>query len=500
MLKLFKNLSWELTLLSALLVGLAYHPWKIGFLVYFGFIPIFIVWLKNKPFDNFKHGYLFGFIYNLISNYWIGYNSGAEFYVVLLSLLFAAGYLAIFWGVCGFIIGTLKKKQPLYYLPFLIVTMEWIRSFGPLGFDWGILALTQIEYLPLLQLNSILGPYFSAFLIISVNLYIYIILDENKINYKKTSILIFSFLLLFIYGSFKNSNTSQIINSLNIAVIQPNIDPKEKWNQSIRKQNIQTIDSLYSKAINLSPDFILFPETAYPTYLTLDSRLRNKIQKKVNQSNIPVLVGTVDRKIDSLGNKLFFNSSIFMKPGKNYDSYSKIHLVPFAEYDLVPEFLHPLMKLNLNIDRGVFVKGADFKVFEWNNIRFSDLICYESSFARYSREFSERGAQILMIQANDGWLGNSAGPYQHFSSAVLRAIENRLPIVRSGNTGISGVIYPSGIVKNYKKLNTRAVFMEKVPIYSDSSFYSKYGDFFAVISFVIFLFLGPVKCAKKSYY
>ena len=495
--KYFKKHSWELTVLSGVLVGIAYQPWKLGFLVYVGFVPIILVWLQNGSIKNFKHGYLFGFIYNLISNYWIGYNSGAEFYVVMLSLLFAAGYLALFWGVCGFIIGTLEKEKPIYYLPFLIVILEWIRSFGPLGFDWGVLALTQIEYLPLLQLNSIFGPYFSAFIIISTNLYIYILFNENNIDYKKTSIFIFSFLVLFTYGTFKNGNSSQIINSLNIAVIQPNLDPKEKWNQSIREQNIQIIDSLYSRAISLSPDFILFPETAYPTYLTLDSRLRNDIQKKVNQSNIPILVGTVDRKIDSLGNKLFFNSTIFMKPEKKYDSYSKIHLVPFAEYDLVPEFLHPLMKLNLNIDRGVFVKGKELKVFEWNGIRFSDLICYESSFARYSREFSKRGAKILMIQANDGWLGDSAGPYQHFSSAILRAIENSLPIVRSGNTGISGFIYPSGIVKKYRKLNTRSIFMEKVPIYSRASFYSKYGDFFAVISFVIFLFLGPVKCAKN---
>jgi len=156
--KYFKKQSWELTVLSGVLIGIAYQPWKLGFLVYVGFIPIILVWLQNGSIENFKHGYLFGFIYNLISNYWIGYNSGADFYVVMLSLLFAAGYLALFWGVCGFIIGTLDKKKPIYYLPFLIVTLEWVRSFGPLGFDWGVLALTQIEYLPLLQLNSIFGP------------------------------------------------------------------------------------------------------------------------------------------------------------------------------------------------------------------------------------------------------------------------------------------------------------------------------------------------------
>ena len=166
-----------------------------------------------------------------------------------------------------------------------------------------------------------------------------------------------------------------------------------------------------------------------------------------------------------------------MTPNKEYEIYSKIHLVPFAEYDLLPEFLHPLVNLNLNIDRGVFKNGNNFKIFEWKNIKFANLICYESSFARYARKFTNDGAQILMIQTNDGWLGTSSGPYQHFSLAILRAIENRIPVVRSGNTGISGVILPSGEVKQYKKIQSRAVFIEKIPIHSSSSFYSRNGDF-----------------------
>jgi apolipoprotein N-acyltransferase len=178
--------------------------------------------------------------------------------------------------------------------------------------------------------------------------------------------------------------------------------------------------------------------------------------------------------------------------------YEKIHLVPFAEYDLFPGLFHPLENLNLNIDRGVFQGGKDYKVFKWNQVQFSDLICYESSLPRYARQFVQNGADILMIQANDGWLGESAGPYQHFELARLRAIENRIPVVRSGNTGISGVILPTGEVQRKVPLGIALVFMENIPLYTPGSFYSHYGDVFAVISFVIFLFLGPVSCLKKQ--
>ena len=101
---------------------------------------------------------------------------------------------------------------------------------------------------------------------------------------------------------------------------------------------------------------------------------------------------------------------------------------------------------------------TNYKVFEWNGILFSDLICYESSLPRYARRFVNQGAELLMIQANDGWLGNSSGPYQHFEHAKLRAIELGIPIVQSANNGISGIILPSGEVLMKSDIDERNVF------------------------------------------
>ena len=103
-----------------------------------------------------------------------------------------------------------------------------------------------------------------------------------------------------------------------------------------------------------------------------------------------------------------------------------------------------------------------------------------------------------MIQANDGWLGKSAGPYQHFELARLRAIENRVPIVRSGNTGISGIIMRNGLVKKKVPLGVQSVFKEKITLGDAGSFYTKYGDVFASLCFVILSFVGPIlSCIKK---
>ena len=84
-------------------------------------------------------------------------------------------------------------------------------------------------------------------------------------------------------------------------MIQPNIDPNEKWDNNNRTQTLNLMDSLYNEAIILEPDIILFPETALPTYLRINNRIRKQLQNKVNDSKIPILIGTVDRKVDSNG-------------------------------------------------------------------------------------------------------------------------------------------------------------------------------------------------------
>ena len=497
---IFTRPAWQLAIVSGICVGFAYQPWHLGLLVYIGFIPLIHTWFNHRSRDNFKSGYLFGLIYNFISNYWMGVNSGADFSVVLLSLISAVVYLALFWGIAGAIIGALRKDVNLYLvLPFLIVCLEWVRSFGPLGYAWGNLALTQTDYLPLLQNIDIVGTYGLTLWIISVNVILYHVVQSGA-NVKKLSLFTaIIFIGLFISGWGRMQLFEPKSDSIDIAIIQPNVDPNEKWDYTSRQETMMFMDSLYGVAISLHPDFILFPETALPTYLRLNNRVRSQLQTKVDASGIPILVGTVDRIIDTNGDKVYFNSAMYLSPSEDYEMYEKIHLVPFAEYDLFPNLFHPLEKLNLNIDRGVFRGGSDYKVFKWNEVQFSDLICYESSLPRIARQFVQNGAEILMIQANDGWLGESAGPYQHFELARLRAIENRIPVVRSGNTGISGVILPTGAVQRKIPLGVEAVFKETIPLYTSGSFYSRYGDVFATLCFVIFLIIGPLKCIKKLF-
>ena len=495
---LLKESPWQSAIISGLLVGTSYLPLNSGFLIYIGFIPIFHSWIKNNSKSNFKSGLVFGITYNLISNYWIGTNSGAELYVVFLSLIFAVFYLGLFWAFAGYIYGQIKTSSNTYIiLPFLVVSLEWIRSFGPLGFTWGNIALTQSEYIYVLQLLDFTGSYSVTFLIISLNLFVYLFLIKKKLLLKKFLPFILLIFAIPLLGFYRVSKIKPTDKNIEVVIVQPNIDPNKKWDYSLREETMTLMDSLYNDAISMKPDLIIFPETALPSYLKIETRIRKRLQKKVNESQIPILIGTVDRRIDQNGDKSYFNSSMYLSPHSEFLMYDKIHLVPFAEYDLIPSILSPLADLNLNINRGVFKKGENYTKFKLNDLYFSNLICYESSFPRYARRFAANGADFLTIQANDGWLGTSAGPFQHFAQAKLRAIENRIPIVRGGNTGISGYILPTGEVIRKTSLGRQEIIKEEFPIYKSGTFYSFYGDIFAVISFIFFLFIGPVNCLKE---
>ena len=490
--------SYYQAIISGTLIGIAYHPLNVGFLALIGFIPLFNTFYNGTIKDNIINGYIFGLVYNLVAFYWIGANSGASFLTVVSSLIAAVLYLSLYWSFVGFIFSIIpidwRKSAGGFFLPIIIVTIEWIRSFGPLGFPWSNLALTQSKYIYLIQIMEITGTYGISFIIVSINLIIYHSIKKN--SFLKDGliplIVIYSGISLVGWARIESLKDNKLF--FNAVVVQPNIDPNRKWHE--KKRIIAFMDSLHQEAIKMNPDIVVFPETALPSYLTRDYKTRKMLQETVDKSSIPLLTGTIDVVLENK-KKNYYNSAMWLTPNDSFQIYSKIHLVPFAEYDLFPSIFHPLTWLNINVDRGSFKSGNDYKVFNWKGISFSNIICYESSMPEIVRKFIRSGAELLIIQANDGWLGNSYGPYQHFELARLRAIENRIPILRSANTGISGVIRYDGTIQKKVGLNKQLIFQENINISKSGSIYSSYGDVFALVCFLITLLISLLSCKKR---
>ena len=489
---------WQLAILSGILIGIAYPPLQSGFFVFIGFIPLIHILLNVTPRLAAKYAFLASITANLISLYWIGMNSGASFLVVFASLIGAVLYLSIFWVLFGIFVAYAEKKFSLGLLvfPFAWVAMEYLRSFGALGFPWINIALTQTAYLPLIQIADYSGTYGIALWIILINVTLYLAL----VSLKKMKYLLavgVLFVTMFLYGIARiNSFESPQSPTISVAVTQPNINPDEKWDPESRDVIFELMHGLLDSALVLEPDLVLWPESAVPAYLRLSSYRRQPIAEKLIRSKTPLLSGTVDRIIDADGNKQYFNSSIFIDALGDTKMYHKKHLVPFAEYiPLSGKF--PMLK-KLNFGQANFLQGAEYTVFEVNSIKFSNVICYESSIPSLLRKFVQSGAQFLTIEANDGWLGKSSGPYQHFELAKLRAVENRVPIVRCANTGISGVINPIGIVENEVPLGEKKIFKAEIVPSQQLTFYTKYGDVFAIICLLLTIFIMLAGWLKNS--
>ena len=177
--------------------------------------------------------------------------------------------------------------------------------------------------------------------------------------------------------------------------------------------------------------------------------------------------------------------------------YDKTHLVPFGEYVPFQDLLFFLKKLTEQA--GNFSRGeTGFVPLAFKGHKTGVLICFEILFPAISRQFVKNGADILTTVTNDAWFGRTSAPAQHFSIAVLRAVENRRSVVRAANTGISGFIDPTGQVFGTTQLFTDAVDVRSLPALTGLSFYTRYGDLLLAIACLIAMGMGFVIKEKDN--
>ena len=449
-----------LPLSSGLLLGLSYPPFNFGFFAWIALIPLFYsISKEEKVINKAFFGFLSSFSSNLIILNWMGLNSGTSASVAIISYLSLSLYLTIFWVAFIISIHFIPKKMELFLIPISwIFFVEFLRNIGPLAGPWMNLSLTQSEYIRIIQLASI-EVHAISFIVICFNLILYRVLIERNTVFLKYFIVILCSILLFGNYHVNKQNNRSVEKLVNLSIGQPSIFPDEKWNPNLRLRNLAIMDSLLTKSLEEKADIIIWPEVAVTSFLANNSYDRIRYQNKL--SGAYLITGIPERKtIDGINQN--FNSSIILKPDGSFDTYQKIFLVPFAEY--VPFFKNWITKMNQFDDIGSFYPGSEYKTFNVNDFKASILICYDSSSPNIVETMVDNGAEMIFIITNDSYVGQFM-PYQHFQLARLRAVEQRVPIIQSANTGISGIILPSGKILYRSKLNERIVHTMEVPLY-----------------------------------
>jgi len=500
-----KFLDYMPSIISGALVVLAFPVFDMYLLAWVAFIPLLLSLWKKTPGEAFQAGFVFGLVYFFGTLYWIyhsiNYYGGFSFISSLAIVLLLCCYMSIYPAVFAFFFSSFIKKTHLPALligPVLWVILEFVRSYAFTGFPWSSIGYSQYKFLPIIQISDITGVYGISFLVLAFNCAVVdIFLLKSRI--KQTPLFPLSYtvlglIMLFVimaaslgYGLWRldQSRPGRLIKA---SVVQGSIEQDQKWNPEFQKYVIDTYTSLSLEALRSSPDLIIWPETAVPFFFGDDTENTEHLLQFQKTLNTYLLFGSVMTKKISARQVFLTNSVILLdKQGKITYQYDKIHMVPFGEYVPLKRVLFFVEKLVEGI--GDYVPGNQYIKAETEFGSFASLVCYEIIFPGLVRKFYSKHGDFIVTVTNDAWFGKTAGPYQHFSMAVFRAIENRKPVIRSANAGISGFIDSNGRIVAKTELFQRQFLTENVKTDNTLSFYSKYGDLLAYFCIVIAVFL-----------
>jgi apolipoprotein N-acyltransferase len=487
--------------LSGILLVLSFPVFNLYPLAWIAFVPFLLsLWEKN-PKETFLAGFLFGITYFFGTLYWIyhsiNYYGGVSFFSSIIVVFLLCCYLSLYPAFFSYLYSSIIRKSKLpavLVVPVLWVVLEFVRSYALSGFPWSSIGYSQYTFLPLIQISDLTGIYGVSFILLAVNgAVLDIFLLKKRINKMPLfplsytivgiSVLIVVLIASFSYGKWRLGQ-DRPGKSVRISIIQGNIEQDKKWEPVYQKEVMSVYTDLSKKASLLSADLIIWPETAVPFYFDYDVEKTEKLLHFQKDLDAYLLFGSVLIREKSPEKRLLSNSAVLLdKQGKKIYEYDKIHLVPFGEYVPFRKILFFIDKLVVGI--GDYLSGRDYLKAETEFGSFGTLICYEIIFPGMVRKFYTDGGDFIVTITNDAWFGKTSGPYQHFSMAVFRAVENRKPVVRSANTGVSGFIDSNG-----KILSTTPIFQKEMAnhtIQTDTTktFYTKYGDLFSYFCMVI---------------
>jgi len=485
----FKDVG--LAILCGLLMTASFAPLSMDWVAWVFLIPLFLS-LKNKsPWDSFKLGGIAGLSHYLTLIYWIivvlSYYGGLNLVFALSALLLLSLYLALYIACFGLIWNTIQKDRLAAVLAAASwVGLEYARTYVMSGFPWCLLGYSQYLRLPLIQISDIAGVYGISFLIVMVNVTIFKLIsfvrsDSIKATAMETGvvILVIAFTLVYGYNSLgRKAATAPDTNLLRIAVVQGNIDQSLKWNPELQEETLALYGKLTEESVDFRPKLIIWPETALPFFFQDNTALSREVFRIAAKMHSNILFGSPAYTKNSKGTH-YYNRAYFISQRTIYDYYDKVHLVPFGEYVPLKRFL-PFVN-RLVPAAGDFSSGGEVKPISAAGLRIGPIICFEAIFPDISRKHAKQGAQLLVNLTNDAWFGRTSAPYQHISMAVFRCVETALPMARAANTGISAIILRTGKIMARGGLFTKEVLCEELSLDHAKTFYSQFGDIFAIL-------------------
>lgn len=451
-------------------------------------VPLFFVLEQKDLRRRILNGLCFGLLFYACLVRWMTAYNLLGYYAFVIALTISPVVFACFWR------DDFKNKWTgLFYTPALWVASESLRPFLFNGFSWN-LGVSQSFNVYAVQMADIFGSAGISFVIILVNYALFRIMKGTKAVsfYACAAAAAVGLMYMYGYGTlhFKHFKPTR---PYAVCSVQPLLDPHKKLNHSLVPAIIDEHVALTPACLQEDTDLIVWPETAVPDDFRRYVNLQEKITATVQSANVPFLIGAA-----LWDNDQSFNSAVLLnKNGDIADIYQKQNLVPFSEYK-------PFKKAVDGLSRILGVKGHEFGRGEGlglmylpdDNEPFGVGICSEDIYSGTIRHLARAGAGFLVIVLNDGWFIHPEALIMHAQNSVLRAVENRRPVIRAANSGWTCLIDPYGRIISEVPFNAKtAVRFYVSPQYQDS-FYTKYGHLFGVVC-LGFVILTVIGCRAK---
>ena len=497
-----------LALLSGFLLAFSWPEIGVFPILFFAFVPLLILEDELQNSNENKKGrkvfwfsFLAFFIFNVITTYWVYH---ATLFGAISAFLVNATLMATAFYLFHKIKITSKNRLGYFSFIMLWISMEYMHLNWGLSWPWLTLGNGFANVPDIVQWYEFTGFLGGSFWVLLMNILIFRVVQTKNVKAIVLPCLLLILPLLFSFCLIPNMTNEE---QLRVLIVQPNIDPyTDKFNVGHEKQLYEFI-ALAKTELTEETQLLIGPETALLEEIwenkfeaTYSVRKLRELQKQFPKLNIIVgastykMFGPGEQKTTTArqirNNNIFYdayNSAIFIPDSGDVKVYHKTKLVPGVEKMPYPNVLDKLAELTVNLGgiSGSLGSENTIRNFLINDKNIRPLICYESIYG----EMNYKNSDLITIITNDGWWKNSVGYKQHFSYARLRAIEQRKSIVRSANTGISGIIYANGEVLEKTNWDEAVCISANVNVNSKTTFYNRFGNYIGRISVFVSILL-----------
>ncbi len=487
-------MNFILVFLAALILNIANYLPELYPLTWLGMLPLIFVierlknkakavgQTKNKQLKNldrnqnlpayqdlpaFKLGWAFGFFMTAFSSIFVYYSieefTGFNFWLIVFILVMLYLLIGLIYGLWFKVyLKTAAAQFSALYFALSWLVLEFIRYKLLFFYPAGYLAVTQTEFSHFIQLADLGGFWILSFLLALVGGLLYQLVFKRE--FKKIIYLALIFLLIFGYGQLRLQQYSDLAPDYSLGLITTSISQDVKWDQSQREKNNQLMLAAAEK-LNQN-DLIIAPETN----ITFDfgrggSASERLLQEIETRFDTPLQFGTLATFNDS-ANK--YNSSFLISPqGELQQRYNKNLLLYFGEKYPAEALINKVLPYHFSS----LANGSEIVIFSLEDVSWKNAICSEILYTDYLLQQTDK-ADFIVNQTNEAWFQDSTLLKNlMFSSAVIRAVENRKTVVKIGNLAIDAVITAAG---SYELLPEAEIYQSrKINLSSQKTFYSR---------------------------